>query len=250
MRGQRAARLHFDAVSIRPVGEGVGFHPSPPRVGPVRPGGQYVNEQATLFDLVSFAYPESAVPRQTLIGLPDWAFFPFARYYAVIAKPVAGSPPTLSEMRVMMQGVLEKRFEFKAHVERRTIPVYFLDCVGSGPKGITVVEPKKEQSVPPRIGVGWQDIAISGRATSIAALAQILTIPFGRPVVDRTGFTETFDVDLPLRNDGPPPGNFVKPDRKDLLTRGLREKLGLIVTSGTAVVPVMIVDHVSPPTPN
>ena len=90
---------------------------------------------------------------------------------------------------------------------------------------------------------------ISARAASVDALATELANTLGRTVVNRTGLTGEFDIDLryaPDLNAGPDPQSSSTPG----LTTALKEQLGLRLESGRAPVEVLVIDRVAMPAEN
>jgi uncharacterized protein (TIGR03435 family) len=98
----------------------------------------------------------------------------------------------------------------------------------------------------------------------MAALVKTLSMVFGRPVVDQTGFDGEFDVGVDFTPDestvglvgsgGPrDPGGFSAPapdpNRPPLLI-ALQEQLGLKLVAARTPVEVLVIDHVERPTAN
>ena len=106
---------------------------------------------------------------------------------------------------------------------------------------------------------------IDAVAVPMARFADVLseTNEVGRPVVDKTGFTDLFDIHLEYAPDTPAfrgPGP-VGPSSQPLaqgedtasaspIFAALREQLGLRLRPLHAPVPVVVIDHVEHPTPN
>jgi uncharacterized protein (TIGR03435 family) len=87
------------------------------------------------------------------------------------------------------------------------------------------------------------------REITMGRLAQRLTADLGRPVLDRTGLSGPFDVDLTFTPDNPTVDSANAPNAPSLLT-AIREQLGLRLESTRAPVDVLVVDRVQPPTQN
>ena len=82
----------------------------------------------------------------------------------------------------------------------------------------------------------------------LALLADTLSTRLQRPVVDRTGLTGFFDVELRFR----PPNSVTQTDDRnepDLVT-ALEEQLGLELESTRGPVEVTVFDRIERPTPN
>ena len=91
-------------------------------------------------------------------------------------------------------------------------------------------------------------------AMMLTQLVNALSDVAGRPVVDRSGLTGTYDITLKwapefppgtLINGAPPPPS----DGPSLFT-ALREQLGLKLEPARAPVPVLVIDSVQMPTPD
>jgi uncharacterized protein (TIGR03435 family) len=86
--------------------------------------------------------------------------------------------------------------------------------------------------------------------TSMADFARNIAPSTGRPVVDKTGLTGTYDIDLkwtpdqvPASADGaPPPGDGVS------LFTAVQEQLGLKLDAQLGPVDVLVIDSVQLPT--
>ena len=83
--------------------------------------------------------------------------------------------------------------------------------------------------------------------TEISALIIILTSAAGRPVLDQTGLTGGFDIDLKwtpaLGTDAP------AADAVSIFT-AVQEQLGLRLENGTAPLDVLVIDRIERPTEN
>jgi uncharacterized protein (TIGR03435 family) len=77
-------------------------------------------------------------------------------------------------------------------------------------------------------------------------IALSLVIEARRPVIDRTGLTGDFDVELTFAPFNAPAADSTAPD---LLT-AVQEQLGLKLESTKALVDVLVIDHVERPTPD
>ena len=110
-----AGRPRFEAASIKPTSlQG----PDMEGLGAVRtfPGGRLVAEKVLLRYFIQNAY---AVKPFQISGGPAWIN---SAHYDIDAK--AEGNPNSGQMRLMMQGLLEDRFQLKLHHETRDLPVY------------------------------------------------------------------------------------------------------------------------------
>jgi uncharacterized protein (TIGR03435 family) len=177
-----------------------------------------------------------------LVGGPSWLD---TDRWDIAAK--ADSPS--ADMLPMIRTLLADRFKLITHHETRDRPIYAL-----------VIARRDGQlgpSLRPSAGPSdFRDVAgaFTAHAVPIKTLADVLALPAQRTVIDRTGLTGTYDVDLhwaPLfagraavGADVPPPS-----DAPSLFT-AVQEQLGLKLEPTKAPVDVLVIDHVERPMPN
>jgi uncharacterized protein (TIGR03435 family) len=218
-----------------------------------RPDG-FVVTAARPRDLVGIAYDTFTFGR--IVGLPAWTS---DERYDIVAK-TAGE---LKDLRVLLQALLRDRFAMRSHTEVRQVPSYVLSTLhadGSlGPRlksaavncddaeAVERARATKAPGAPLCNGVsGRNRIWFSGmRVGSIAnALASLLN----RPVIDRTGLTGRFDVDVEYAApDVPDPADAS--DRVSVFT-AVQEQLGLRLQPEDVPMEVLIVDSIARPTDN
>src|SRR5262249_29443318 len=97
---------------------------------------------------------------------------------------------------------------------------------------------------------------ISARGFSLRELVGVLSRDAGRPLVDQTGLTGTFDIDLTWTPQVFRQGTFnrdrfpsIDPDGPALAT-ALQEQLGLKLQSSDGTSEALIIDAIEPLTPN
>jgi uncharacterized protein (TIGR03435 family) len=265
---QSAAAPRFDVASIKPAA------PAPLRhvVRPV-PGGLHV-ENASIRLLMQNAY--GLQPFQ-IAGGPAWIDF---ASYDIEAK--AEGSVNQRQVFLMLQSLLEDRFHLKVHRETKELPAYALtaaksglkllppkegDCVGPNPDGLTSYSPGTRMAPP---GLGPPPVARCG-SVSVALLpsgarmqggkipmpefTRVLSMALGSPVIDRTGFTQLFDVRLDFQSDEitaalpPPPVPPDNPSNPSILI-ALQEQLGLKLEASKGPVEVLVVDRLERPAEN
>jgi uncharacterized protein (TIGR03435 family) len=150
----------------------------------------------------------------------------------------------------MLQDLLAERFQFAAHRETKELPVYFLVVGKNGPK---LPEAKPDPNGPNN--AFWSPRMKDGIVTSTAhnmtaeGLANYLTGPMSRTVLDKTGLTGTYEFTLRYTPDNAPepiPGGADAP----YLSTALQEQLGLKLESGKGPVEIIVIDHVERPSGN
>jgi uncharacterized protein (TIGR03435 family) len=213
--GQTAARTEFEVASVKVNASGSPESQANPE------HGNFTCENMPLKWLIGFAYD---LPWSRVSG-PGW--MDSARF-DINAKGKGDAPD--SEVRLMLQALLEDRFHIQAHREMKEGPVYFLTVTNGGLKADRAdAEPRKYPALPP-----GPHAAIQMRRASMAQLAAGLTNPAGRPVLDRTGIEGVYQVRVWW-------GNNPETDAPDLFT-ALREQVGLKLESGRGPVETLVVD--------
>jgi uncharacterized protein (TIGR03435 family) len=277
LAGQRSDAPRFEVVSIKPVPpetQGGGLQ--------IAPGGRVTWRNVTLSAMVNAAYQRFQWDSREIVGGPDWFN---ETHFDVVALAPGGLPKAdadgfPSQLLAMFRRVLEDRFRLVTHSKPRERPVYnlVLDHADRrlGPKLVpAAVDCAKVADAtfagtppPPRPGrdrecnfsrtTEAEAGSLQGNAVTITVLARFLAGEgLGREVVDRTGLSGTFDVDLLYLPEFPVGG--VSPDRLALdprfqgrpgLTTALREQLGLKLEPSRAPVEVLVIDSVERPTPD
>ena len=230
------------------------------------PGGRFTATNAPLRTLIREAY---ALQGFQLSGGPGWLD---SDRFDIVAK--SENNPTPLQMRVMLRALLTERFKLSVHTETRDLPLYALvlarpdgklgphlrrtgtDCsqapewLGTGPP------PVRDAAAPCRSGGPGAGGAMRFRGITLEAFAKFLAMPVRRPVIDRTGLTGDFDIELEMSAElGPPPP---PPGMPDLIDRSsapsiftsLPEQLGLRLDSRRGPVEILVIDRVEPLIPN
>jgi uncharacterized protein (TIGR03435 family) len=99
---------------------------------------------------------------------------------------------------------------------------------------------------------------MQGGTVLMPELVRTLAMALGRPVIDRTAYTQPFDVQLDFVADevttalpAPPPGSDLR-ERSPYptITVALQEQLGLRLESAKGPVEVLVIDHIARPAEN
>ena len=204
-------------------------------------------------------------------GGPDWAT---SNRYDINAK--AKGNANFEQMRPMLQTLLEDRFQLALHRGSKELPVYAL-VVAKG--GIKLKASRKENCVtrdpkipskPPVLGekiptfcggMATSPRSLNGTAISMEQLTTALSNTMQRTVIDRTGFSDPFDVHLQWTQDQSTPGFYapgLAPPASALPTDGsgptiftvLQEQLGLRLESTKGPVMILVIDHAERPSAN
>lgn len=169
-----------------------------------------------------------------------------ARHYDVEAKvdPAldANTHTLTSDQRnarkqAMLQALFAERFALKFHPETRDQPVYLLTAGKTGPK----LTPGKGDHIMNERRGSYQ---ANGITTGV--LAEMLARQTGRVVLDRTALEGIYDLTLTWSPEDAPTTDASAPS----LFVALQEQLGLKLEPARAPVPVIVVDHIEPPSAN
>jgi uncharacterized protein (TIGR03435 family) len=156
-------------------------------------------------------------------------------HYDVMAT--SGAPVSKAEMRVMLRNLLTERFHLATHWEEKTQTIFHLTVLPGGPKMKTADVGFAMPNSPMRDG---NTMHLNG-PMSMPQLAERLSKPAGRPVLDTTGLEGYFTIDLkfaPDDLDASKEGVLAA-----LLPKALEEQLGLKLVSTREPVKILLVDH-------
>jgi uncharacterized protein (TIGR03435 family) len=217
-----------------------------PGGGPKSSPDRYNRFNVSLRNLIEDGY---GLQRFEIVGGPEWVTGSVR--FDVMAT--AASVPSREEMRLMVQHMLAERFALRTHREKREMPVYILrlarddgrlgakltrtteDCT-SGCPAQTIARP----------GPGGLTVIHKASGIDSGELASWLAPYVGRTVINRTGLSGDFDVDLTFD----PIGLTAQPSDAPPIFAALPEQLGLRLESGREPVDVLVIDSAKMPTPD
>jgi uncharacterized protein (TIGR03435 family) len=237
----------------------------------VLPGGRVFAQNVPLRELVRAAY---GLEDSQLEGGPPWIR---STRYDVEGR--AGSEVTIETARAMVRTLLAQRFRLAAHTEVRQLPIYELvmargdRALGkalrtSGPDCAPVTLPAGLPPAPPPPAGAGLPVAPGGvqcpsgflpghlsiRKIDMPAFASVLWRRIGqRPIVDRTGRSGYFDIDLTYLpelesvNGRPASENPSLPAAiaaAPSIFTAVQEQLGLKLESTRGPVDVLVIDRV------
>jgi len=208
-----------------------------------------------------------------LIGAPDWTF---STRFDITATYPTENAPTEQDARAMLQKLLADRFGFVGHRDTRELPMYALVMArrdrSLGPQLVrSDVDCEKWLAEKrPQLGAGGPSPVAPGGARpacmmmttrqfltagtkTIQNLSVSLQSLVGRPVVDRTGLSGTFNIDLQWTSGvapAPAGGNAPPPDEGASIFTALQEQLGLKLEPARGPFEVLVIDSVQRPTPD
>lgn len=173
-----------------------------------------------------------------LIGAPDWTNS--ARFDITAAFPQGSAPER--DWRPMLAQLLVDRFGLTTHRETREVPTYHLVLARKDSAlGTQLVGADGSCEKPPACTMLVNRQSLTARTQAIQKILPALQSLTGRPVVDRTGLTGVFDIDLKWSDSG---------DSGPTIFTALQEQLGLKLESSRDPFEVVLIDAIRRPTPD
>jgi uncharacterized protein (TIGR03435 family) len=238
------------AVDADPNFEVATVKPSPPG----RPGKAFtvrgthvLTINTSVVDLLQMAYN---IQQKQIAGGPSWIS---SDKFDIDGVPDVPGTPSVQQLQILIQKLLANRFALKFHRETKSMSAYVLTVGKNGPK----IQKDDSSGLPslffPQLGT------FIVRNATMDEVAQILQgSVLDRPVVNNTGLQGHWDFTLKWTPDEsqfgglgikvPPPSNAA--DAPPPLFTAIQEQIGLKLEAGKAPVPVLVIDHVEPPSPN
>lgn len=243
-----AQRPEFEVTSVR---ENKNDGPSD-LSGPRRSGQLFIMNNTRIFALVNYGYNITATYQ-----VDGYERFPESwKWYDVSARIPNGA--TDEQVKLMVQSLLEDRFKFKTHREKRAITQYALvvdkgkaklSPATAGPMELTI----EGRLFKPREGTCGVSLWKEGarwacHAVSIDKVVATAGQMMKAPVVDRTGLTGSYDVNV----------RFITDDRRrdpdapfgPSFEEALQEELGLRLEKGKGEIEILVIDHMEKPSEN
>jgi uncharacterized protein (TIGR03435 family) len=234
----------FEVATIKPNNSGV------PIMQDLRIAGRnFVTRNSSLGDLIAFAY---RVQVKQIVGAPDWLN---QDRYDVTGAPSGDGTPSMTQVAMMVQGLLKDRFKLTFHHETRELPAYVLTVAKNGPKLTPPAVPGPLPTIGFRPGpTGLTLLDLNGTLGAFASVLQIMVLD--RPVVDQTGIAGKFDVQVTFTpDDSEFKGQMMLPPTDAAsaapgLFDAVQQQLGLKLSAQKAQVDAISIDHVERPSPN
>jgi bla regulator protein blaR1 len=254
-QSSNAPAARFDVVAIKRSpegGSGVTFAPMP--------GGRLHVVNNPVMNLIQNAYN---IPQYRITGAPEWVK---EERYDLEAK-TEGSP-SRAEMMLKLQTLLADRFRLKIHRETKDGPVFILtvpkggsrlsrfkegSCVDRSPGAVLAPDEKRPNCGNNLLRQRGQNFAWVATRIDMRGVADVLAIITRRNVIDQTGITGLFDVNVELPPLLPEVGGVSDQPAADSgvsMFTVLREQLGLTLESGKGPVDYLVVDSVARPSEN
>jgi uncharacterized protein (TIGR03435 family) len=227
------------------------------------PKGRFRTPRISVHGLIQLAYN---VKGFQIDGGPSWVR---SERFEIEAR--SAGTPTADDVRAMFRSLLADRFRLIVRREERTMPVYELlparsglkvtplkdgDCITltekMGPIPMDLAKPtyicggvrRKVVTLPPE-----RSDRIEAGGIAMSWLVDMLSSDVGRIVIDRTGFTEPFNLLLdfaPHRDLAVEAGVSSAPT----IFTAIEEQLGLRLRATTGSVDIFVIDRVERPSEN
>ncbi len=230
----------FEVVSVKP-----NTSPEPGGRNALEPGG-YEGIGVTLRRMIALAY--MPIPNSMIVGGPSWLS---TDRFDVRAR-FAGNPPR-DQLQQMMRTMLAERFKLRTHLEMRSTRVFALTIERAGalgsslrPAEIDCGNSAARQPNMPWCSFRYTQGLLTGRGVTLDQIAGELDA--GRVVVNRTGLSGRFDVDLRWTPD--PGASSDVADAPPGLATALREQLGLRLQPDSASFEHLVIDSAERPEPD
>ena len=231
----------------------------------VQPGGQIVVTNNSLYNLIRNAYGTQRYEMIPGANLPSWID---SDRWDILAKAPENAPRVEDQMQLRLRSLLEDRFKLVARREMREMPIYELVVARSDGQLGRQIKPSGDECAaqgraraageqPPPLAQGAfcgtraGNGSVSMKGVPLSNFVRNLGGMTGRFVIDKTGLTGPYDLDLQWTPDpaagGPPQGPAGSGDGASLFA-AIQEQLGLKLEAKRAPTEVLIIDSADRPT--
>lgn len=227
----------------------------------VEPDGGYFGSNVTLKQLIDAAYRRSTFDSREITGGPEW--IGSARYDVVArSRGLVVDPDGFARQSyLLLRALLADRFALQIRAETQQRPAYALVSIGETRPGLTPATTdcaaqlhammRREKVEPPFCGASPYPGRLMAHAVTMPDLAALIGRWVDRPVIDRSGLTGAFTVDLEgveVKPPGPFGPSYRPSDTKRSIFDHIQEQLGLKLEPVTAPIEVLVVDRAARPT--
>jgi uncharacterized protein (TIGR03435 family) len=174
-----------------------------------------------------------------------------------LERTILSQAPVLREM---LKTLLAERFKLAIHLERRDSPIYALVLGSKGhrlPPSSRDCGPRTVDEMfkggPCGFQGGGPARGFRLNSSELSDLARGLTSCLDRTVVDRTGVSGRFDIEVPPWSTGTPPrpnADEPQPDPEGPSLFTVLQQLGLRLEPARGPIDFYVIDHLERPTPN
>src|SRR5262245_21874663 len=240
----------------------------------MQPGGRITMTNVPVRQLIRLAF---RLQESQIVGGPPWMG---SDRFDIVAK--AEGNPGPDQQMLMVKSLLAERFRLQTHEESREQPIFALmlartdrqlgpkltpaaiDCQAGRGRGRMAGPPPNGPPGRPPSGAGGDRMQcgiqigpgrFSAGGMPISQMATSLGPLVNRYVIDRTGLTGPYDIELEytpeFRGDtgGAPSADRPPVDGTSIFT-AIQEQLGLKLDAQRAPVPVLVIDRLEMPVPD
>jgi uncharacterized protein (TIGR03435 family) len=216
----------------------------------IQPGGRFVATNIRVRDMVNMAFRTNpGLLSQQIIGLPPWTI---TTRYNVEAR-FSGDETTRTIDRTTsadivgayVRALLDNRFAFRAHLEKREMPVYVVTVAQNGFKPPASVLDCSNSDNFSQCDTTYASGRLASHHLDFAVLLNQLSSVTGRPLIDQSGLKGQFDIDLQWNPEQLTDANDARPS-----IFGAVQELGLKLESGKGLVDALVIDRVEQPSPD
>jgi uncharacterized protein (TIGR03435 family) len=142
-------------------------------------------------------------------------------------------------MQPLLKNLLAQRFRLKVHRENRTVSGYEVISAKGGPKLQPAKEGARPKDMPSAFHAQLLPNEMDAWGISTETFAHILVSPAGKPVIDKTGLTGSYDIKLSYAPPNDPDAASALPD----IFTAIQEQLGLKLVPAKVPVDYLVIDH-------
>jgi len=207
--------------------------------------GRLTATNITVKELIRLAY---GVKDYQIGRAPGWVD---SERFDIAAKIVSGKGNSPEDEKSLVRELLADRFQLTTHREAKQMPVYLLVVAKDGPK----LTPHNDAGTKIRGGCG----RLIGRRVTTDAIATMLSRQLEHEVLNRTGLSGEYDVQLNFTRDAGPcrvatdsqgGSAATDPSGPPSIYTALQQQLGLKLESAKGTVEFLIIDRVERPSEN
>jgi uncharacterized protein (TIGR03435 family) len=222
-----AQRPAFDVASLKPsvvvpFGQNIN----------INLGATHHNElvltNTTLCEMLRFAY--QLISDDQVAG-PDWIKDREVRF-DVVAKGPAGA--TREQLLEMLQTLLDERFKITKHNEPRVVAHYELAIAKNGPK----IHPSKPDA---KDDLKYLRGRLASQSMPMSRFTMLLSRQLRQAVIDKTGLTGAYDIDIEWSPDEPNGAPAEAPGPS--IFSAIQDQLGLKLEAHKSPIDVMVIDR-------
>jgi uncharacterized protein (TIGR03435 family) len=214
--------------------------------------GRVTWTNVTLRDLIETAYQSTGFARVSVRGGPSWV--DSLRFDVVgdaggrALMDADGAPRPLF---AMLRALLVKEFKLNAHIETEQVPAYALVMSRIDREKGPRLKTSPPDCVGPMCGgLGPYPRRLVATAVTMAQFSRFLSGVVDRVVVDRTGLSGPFDVEVEaveIRQPGPPGPSTRPSDTTQSIFDALPSQLGLRLEATQAPAGTIVIDSAEQP---